>query len=187
MEANVEICRVKTLKILITGGPGTGKTSVIKALEENGHKCLHEISREITQEAQKRGIEQLFLKEPLLFSKILLKGRIKQFEEAENDPKNLLFFDRGIPDILAYMNYSGNAYPPEFHDACRRYIYDKVYILPPWKNIYTEDNERYETFEQAVKIHDELAKCYRMHGYCPVEVPSGTVAERTNFILGHLE
>ena len=52
-------------KILITGGPGTGKTELIKGLENEGHNCEHEIVRKITEEAQKKGIDQFFLKDPI--------------------------------------------------------------------------------------------------------------------------
>lgn len=186
MEANPEICRVKTRKIVITGGPGTGKTSVIEALEAHGHYCFHEVSREIIQEAQKKGIDQLFLKEPLLFSEMLLEGRIQQYQDASQRSDELVFLDRGIPDVVAYMNYFGNEYPPVFNNVCQEYSYDKVFILPPWEKIYTEDNERYETYEQAVAIHDELARTYTEHGYNSQEVPCGTIAERTSFILDHL-
>lgn len=185
-EANPEICRVKTRKIVITGGPGTGKTSVIEALEEHGHFCFHEVSREIIKEAQKKGIEQLFLTEPLLFSEMLLEGRIQQYHEATGKNADLVFLDRGIPDVVAYMNYFGNEYPPVFNNVCKEYIYDRVFILPPWEQIYKEDNERYESYDQAVAIHDELARTYALHGYNSLEVPQGTIAERTSFILEHL-
>ncbi len=174
------------MKIVITGGPGTGKTSVIEALEAHGHFCFHEVSREIIQQAQKEGINQLFLKDPLLFSEMLLEGRIKQHKEAEKFIAEHVFLDRGVPDVVAYMNYFGNKYPPIFREVCQHYLYDKVFILPPWKQIYTEDKERYESYEQAVAIHDELARTYDLSGYDPVEVPCGTVTERTNFILDHL-
>ena len=173
-------------KIVITGGPGTGKTSVIHSLEDHGHFCFHEVSRQVIREAQKKGINQLFLKEPLLFSELLLEGRIRQHEEASNMSADLVFLDRGIPDVVAYMNYFGNDYPPVFNQVCQEYLYDKVFILPPWKKIYKGDNERYESYEQAVAIHDELARTYALHGYEPVEVPSGTIAQRTSFILEHL-
>src|SRR5690606_41583611 len=58
--------------ILFIGGPGTGKTSLINALQEKGYICYPEISRSVTLEAQKKGIDQLFLTEPLLFSELLL-------------------------------------------------------------------------------------------------------------------
>lgn len=177
---------MKTRKIVITGGPGTGKTSVIEALEGHGYYCFHEVSREIIRDAQKKGIDQLFLKDPLLFSELLLEGRIQQFKDAEKMPSKLVFLDRGVTDVVAYMNYFGNDYPPVFNRVCREYIYDLVFILPPWKQIYTDDNERYETYEQAVEIHDELARSYAYHGYKAIEVPQGTVTERTSFILEHL-
>ena len=178
---------MKCRKIVITGGPGTGKTSVIESLERKGHFCFHEISRQVTKEARKKGIDQLFLKEPLLFSELLLEGRIKQHQEASKMSFEHVFLDRGVPDVVAYMNYFNNEYPPVFNRVCRKYLYDKVFILPPWKKIYKEDNERYETFEQAVAIHDELAQTYTFHGYKAIEVPSGTIAERTSFILDHLD
>ena len=62
-------------KIIITGGPGTGKTSLIEELRKNDFKCFDEISREITLKYRKKGIEQLFLSDPNLFSQELLNGR----------------------------------------------------------------------------------------------------------------
>ena len=67
-------------KIVITGGPGSGKTSLIDFLEENGYQCQHEISRQVTLEAKKKGIDQLFLSDPILFSQLLLKGRLQQYQ-----------------------------------------------------------------------------------------------------------
>lgn len=177
---------MKTKKIVITGGPGTGKTSIINLLEEKGHNCLHEVSRQITREAQEKGIDQLFLKEPLLFSELLLEGRIKQHQQAEEATGDSIFLDRGIPDVVAYMDYFGNEYPPIFSDVCKQYCYDLVFILPPWEEIYVSDNERYESFEQAKIIHNHLEESYKNSGYHPIDVPFGDVNERTSFILEHL-
>lgn len=178
---------MKNSKIVITGGPGTGKTSVIKVLEENKYICLHEISREITREAQKNGISQYFLEQPLLFSELLLEGRIKQYEEAGKLSSKITFLDRGIPDVVAYMDYFGNEYPSVFTEACKTYLYDKVFILPPWKAIYTSDNERYETYEEATAIHSFIIESYKKSGYDPIEVPLGNLKERASFILHHLD
>ena len=68
--------------IVIIGGPGTGKSSIIDGLIAKGYCCYPEISREVTLEAKKQGIEQLFLENPLLFSELLLEGRKKQFKNA---------------------------------------------------------------------------------------------------------
>lgn len=174
---------MKTKKIVITGGPGTGKTSVIKNLEEKGQVCLHEISRQVTLEAQRKGISQLFLKDPLLFSELLLEGRIRQYKEAGMMGSETVFLDRGIPDVVAYMDYFGNEYPSIFGEACKDYGYDMVFILPPWEEIYIPDNERYESYHQAVDIHRHLARAYKNCGYTTIELPKETLENRTAFIL----
>lgn len=169
--------------IVIIGGPGTGKSTVIEGLIALGYCCYTEISRQVTLEAKEQGIEQLFLEDPLLFSKKLLEGRKNQFNSALNETKNVIFIDRGIPDIVAYMDYIGDLYPDEFDAACKEHQYTKTFILPPWEEIYTSDKERYENFEQAQTIHGHLEKTYRDYGYQPIIVPKDTVANRIIFIL----
>lgn len=169
--------------IVIIGGPGTGKTTIINELIANGYCCYPEISRQVTLEAQKQGIEQLFLKNPLLFSELLLEGRKKQFESACNEPHEMVFLDRGIPDVLAYMHYIGDSYPSFFDAACKDYIYSKIFILPPWEEIYISDQERYENFEQAKLIYNHLTETYQNYGYELIEVPKDSVDKRILFIL----
>lgn len=169
--------------IVLIGGPGAGKTTLIEGLSGRGFCCYPEISRQITLEAREKGIEQLFLENPLLFSELLLEGRKKQFLEALQEPHDFVFLDRGIPDILAYMHYIGDDYPSFFDDDCRAHRYDQIFILPPWNEIYRSDNERYENFEQATIIYRHLIETYEEYGYNPVEVPKTTVENRLDFIL----
>lgn len=178
---------LNTKKILITGGPGTGKSTLINEIIKRGFPCMEEISRQIIIEAQEKGIDQLFLTNPLLFSEMLLKGRAKQFKDAEKLKNDVIFFDRGIPDVLAYMDYIGDAYPPGFIESCKNATYDAVFILKPWEAIYTSDNERYETFEQAQDIHNHLVKTYQNYQYNLIDIPFDTVENRTNFILKTIE
>ncbi|MCF7568090.1 ATP-binding protein [Sabulilitoribacter arenilitoris] len=170
-------------KIVITGGPGTGKSSIINELIKRGYTCLEEISRQVTLDAKKEGIEQLFLTNPLLFSELLLKGRQKQYIDAAKLNADIVFLDRGVPDVLAYMDFIGDNYPQYFIDACKDSKYDMVFILKPWKAIYTSDNERYESFEQALQIHDSLVNTYKNYNYTLIDVPFDTVENRTDFIL----
>ena len=173
-------------KIVLIGGPGTGKSSLLNELISKGYFCMPEISREVTLKAQKKGIDQLFFTEPLLFSDLLLEGREQQFLDADKCDENIVFFDRGIPDIHAYLNFFKTDYPPYFLEKSKQYLYHTVFMLPPWKEIYSADNERYESFEQAVEIYHYLKKAYREIGYQIKTVPFGSIEERTNFILDSL-
>jgi hypothetical protein len=172
--------------VVIIGGPGTGKTTIIEGLIAKGYCCYPEISREVTLEAKKQGIEQLFLENPLLFSELLLEGRKKQFQNATKEPHNIVFIDRGIPDILAYMHYIGDSYPAFFNNACREHTYTKIFILPPWEEIYVSDEARYENYEQAKLIYNHLVETYEYYSYELIEVPKGTVEERIDFILNQI-
>lgn len=147
-----------------------------------GFVCLQEISREITLEAQKQGVNQLFLSDPLAFSERLLQGRKQQYLDALGQT-HPVFFDRGIPDIEAYMNYKKEDCPQHFTDACENCVYNVVFILKPWHDIYKRDNERYEDFHQAVHIHEHLQNTYTKYGYTLLEVPFNTIENRTDFIL----
>lgn len=178
--------KLKKELVVITGGPGTGKTTIIDALLEQGYACFPEISRQITLEAKKQGIQQLFLERPLMFSELLLEGRKKQHQQASQDVAEIVFLDRGIPDILAYMHYIGDSYPAFFDQASREHSYSKVFVLPPWEEIYERDEARYENFEQAKLIFDHLIETYETYGYQLIEVPFGSVEERIQFIFRHL-
>lgn len=173
-------------RILLTGGPSTGKTTLLSHLKSLGYHCMEEVSREVTQKAQKQGVDQLFLEQPLLFSELLREARIAQFCESATLTSDIVFIDRGIPDTVAYMDYIGQEYPEDFIKACKQFRYDHVFILPLWKEIHTTDAERYESFNEAKEIQHFLLKTYQNYGYHTIEVPRGSVQERAYFILKHL-
>ncbi len=173
-------------KIVLIGGPGTGKTSVLNELKNRGYYCLDEVSRAVTLQAQKEGIEQLFLTKPLLFSEMLLEGRETQYQTAEQCTENLVFFDRGIPDVYAYLNYFKTDYPDFFIKKSKQYKYDIIFHFSPWEKIHITDNERYETFENSKEIDKYLKKAYKSLGYNLINVPFDTIENRTDFIINSL-
>ncbi len=177
-------------RIVITGAPGTGKTSIIVKLEESKFFCFHEVIRTMTQEAKKsNGVKSIVsnpivsVSDPYRFNTTILNARIQQFKNASLNKENILFYDRGIPDVLAYMDYFNQSYEEHFVNECKKHIYDHIFILPPWQDIYVSDEERYESFEQAVEIHHHLFDTYTKLGYHCIEVPFGDVEKRSNFIL----
>jgi predicted ATPase len=177
------IQKVQKQIIVIIGGPGSGKTTIINALSKMGYCCYPEISRQVTIEAKQIGIDQLFLTNPLLFSELLLDGRINQYKNALLEDANIVFLDRGIPDVLAYLKFLGDTYPEHFDMAGHENKYSRILVLPPWEEIYTSDSERYENFEQAKEIFTHLVATYESYGYKLTEVPKSTVEQRVQFIV----
>ncbi|MGB7395972.1 MAG: ATP-binding protein, partial [Pricia sp.] len=148
-------------RIVITGGPSTGKTAVIEELEKRGHICIPELVRSMTAaEKQDDGTNNLMtnpilsVKNPEKFNQRLLDGRVAQYRSTEKiyaakEDVELVFFDRGIPDVHAYMRCFGQAYDETFERPAHQFRYDRVLLMPPWREIYRTDNERFESSEDS--------------------------------------
>ncbi|MGW9686050.1 AAA family ATPase [Flagellimonas sp. 2504JD1-5] len=181
---------MNSTKVVITGAPGTGKTSIVNGLENRGIHCFHEIIRDMTSQAKKDGNPENMVSNPLVFvddalqfNKDLLYGRADHFKKSLKSDTALHIFDRGIPDVLAYMDFFDQTYDLEFTSVCEAHRYDAIFIAPPWKEIYTSDNERLETFDEAQKIHDALMHTYTEFGYDPIIIPKKPVQDRVSFVL----
>jgi predicted ATPase len=184
---------LKTNKIVITGGPATGKTAIIDDLIAKNYICYEEVIRKLTAKAQDSGDITEAHSNPIAlvsdsekFNTTLINLRIDDFKAAEQLDTKVCFFDRGMPDVLAYMSYFNQSIGGKFIDICNTHTYDFIFLLPPWKAIYTDDEERFETFEQASDIYHKLKEAYQQFGYQIIEVPFGSIEDRTNFIIAQL-
>ena len=99
-------------RIVITGGPATGKTSIIDRLKELDFVCYEEVIRKLTTEAQESGdiTEEhsnpiALVDDSVLFNTKLLQLRLDDFKDSVSLNKDVVFFDRGMPDVLAYMDF----------------------------------------------------------------------------------
>jgi len=170
-------------RVVLIGGPGTGKTSVINQLSAQNYHVLPEVSREVTLEARKQGIEQLFLTDPHAFSDRLLSGRINQYKNAVS---GVNFYDRGIPDVPAYHRFTGDLIPEPYIKACTDYKYDTCLFFPVWEEIYQQDNERYEDIDTAKKLSTIIKSEYLNLNYEVIDMPLTSVSQRVEFILNNL-
>ncbi|HEA30031.1 MAG TPA: ATPase, partial [Leeuwenhoekiella sp.] len=109
------------------------------------------------------------------------------YKDATQIKDDFVLYDRGIPDVPAYMDYAGQDYPSIFVEACKDYRYDRIFVLPPWEDIHQVDNERYEDFATARALHNTLLKTYERYGYSPIAVPHCSVQERVEFIENQLK
>ena len=172
-------------KILITGGPGGGKTSIIDELEKRNFNCEHEIVRSLTIEGKKKGNDQAFLSDPLKFTKKLLDLRINQFNKIQEN--EITFYDRGVHDTLAYLKYIKVNIGDNLISKCMKIKYNMVFVLPPWKKIYQQDDCRYESFEESIKIFNQIIKIYEYFEMNTIILKQGTIDYRVDKILSHIK
>ncbi|MCG9683848.1 AAA family ATPase [Vibrio sp. Isolate23] len=165
--------------IIVTGGPGAGKTTLIEALAEYGYATFSEGSRTLIEQQSQQPEGVLPWTDLPEFARLCLELMVEQKLTAQQS--QVAFMDRAIADIVAYLKVDGCKVEQEFLAQSAGY-HSQVLSCRPEASIYVQDDVRPHSFEEAIDIHDMLVKTYSELGYQVIEVPWGTVKERVAFI-----
>ncbi|MNX90479.1 hypothetical protein D3C86_1225330 [compost metagenome] len=178
---------IKNNCFVITGGPGVGKTTLLTELAKSGFEIIPENAREIIRQEMEINGDGLPWKNKERYTRLMFEAAVASFHAVPSDDNAIRFFDRGLPDSLAYAEMEQLPVSEEMEQAGRNLRYNQtVFILPPWEEIYHTDNERKQTWEEALWTFEKLKETYLKYGYELIEVPRGTVEERVGFVLGKM-
>lgn len=168
---------------VLTGGPGSGKTTLIEALREAGCKSSIEAGRGIIQQQMAISGPALPWLDPALFAETMLSWEMRSHAIAKSED-GIVFFDRGVPDIAGYLKLTKLPVPEHIEKAARLLRYNRmVFVLPPWPEIYRQDNERKQDLDEARRTCEAVSAAYEHYGYQPVLVPRASIEERRRFVL----
>tara|TARA_Y100000385_G_scaffold291948_1_gene374469 strand:- start:13932 stop:14462 length:531 start_codon:yes stop_codon:yes gene_type:complete len=172
-------------RIVISGAPGTGKTSVIDKLLLDGSICHPEMSRDIISAQLAINGNITPWQDLNKFTELVIQKRTEQFHSANS---HLEYYDRSVIDSFAYLLKDNLKIKAQWNSLAKnnRY-YKKVFIAPPWKKIYKKDTERQEDFETAKQIHSFLLRAYEMFEYQVIILPKTNVHARIEFIKNQIE
>jgi predicted ATPase len=168
---------------VLTGGPGSGKSALIDALEQAGYARSVEAGRGIIQDQVSIAGRALPWDDRIQFSELMLCWEMRSYRMAQQWT-GPVFFDRGVLDVLGYLRLLGLPVPEHMQKAAEIFRYNRrVFIAPPWREIFQQDRERKQDFDEAVRTYDALAMTYCEYGYELVEIPRVSVEERVRFVL----
>jgi predicted ATPase len=169
---------------VLTGGPGAGKTSVIEELRRRGYAGSQEAGRAIIIEQKRIGGTALHTGDRLLFAELMLSWEIRSYRLAQDSTAQAVFFDRGITELTGYYRLSGLPVPAHVTAAASLFRYrTRVFVAPPWPEIYRTDAERGQDYAEAVATCEAATAAYAEYGYELIELPLAPVRERADFVL----
>jgi predicted ATPase len=169
---------------VITGGPGVGKTTLLQELQKRFFTCIPEIAREIIKEQVTMQGDALPWKNKELYLQMMFDRSVDSYKAMNNNNSSLIFFDRGIPDSLTYAEIIGFEKRERMENIARHYRYNQdIFFLSPWQDIYKTDEERKQSWEEAVVISELNAEIYRRCHYNLITVPNDSPEKRADFIL----
>jgi predicted ATPase len=168
---------------VITGGPSSGKSTVIRILKDLGYKTTSEIARHYIdlQRINGRSTEEIRSNQRQFQHKIL---NLQIDLERRLDPQELIFLDRGLPDELAYYKFFGLPEDEKLLEYLDQKLYKKVFIMELLP--LDKDYARTEDVDSQIQLQKLIVETYKNRSEPYVMVPVLPPIERANFILSNL-
>jgi predicted ATPase len=121
----------------------------------------------------------------LAFAQLAIATALADRETAKTAP-GWVFFDRGLIDAAsALQRLTGQpvlSQLNELHPYHRR-----VFLAPPWPEIYVTDAERRHGFQAGLEEYERVRRELPTLGYDVVVLPKVTPSARAEFVLSALE
>lgn len=181
------------MKIVITGGPHSGKTTLIAALSEYGITVPEPAARVIRRERllseNSRYYEPTYPWNdyPAFCPKVMIES-VRLESRLNDDPEEFFFLDRSLIDTLAYARLNGEVklvQDEHIEDWIDHANYSEAFICDPVGE-YTATDIRSETEEEAKRTHSIIRQTYEEY-LPPTTLPAVPVEERVNIILRRLK
>lgn len=152
---------------------------LIEELARRGHRVVREPGRRIIADVRAGRGGALPWDDPAAFARCAVAMSVADHQGA----RGLTFFDRGVVDAAVALEACAGE---SAADLVARHRYDRLFLAPPWPDIYETDADRRHSLEKALADHERVAAAYRVAGYHALTLPRDTVTARADFVLAAL-
>lgn len=177
--------------ILITGCSGGGKSTLLDKLNDKGFHTVPEPGRRIVAEEMAgngngdRDGNALPWVDLKAFSLRAVEMATNDLASVQNR-HGLVFFDRGLIDAALALEYSGGKSYREILGDQKHY-FSKVFLAPPWPEIFEQDDERKHDFQSAVDEFIRIQSALIELKYDICLLPKTTVSQRVEYIINQID
>ncbi len=166
----------------ITGGPCSGKSTVVAALQGRGYEIVEEVALILISGELAKGISlDQVRSDEKQFQRRILEAKVEI--ERKLAPEKIVFLDRGLPDSMSYWRGAGLDLSPVI-EVSKELRYRKVFLFE--RLPMQSEGFRTEDDDQAELLAREHAQDYTDLGYELIRVPVMSVEERVKFIVSHI-
>ncbi len=167
--------------VVISGCSGGGKSTLLREFARRGYSVIDEPGRRIVRAELATKGRCLPWVDPLAFAQRAIDISLQDLRRAAA-LRGLVFFDRGLIDAAAA--YEHLTKPGVLKSLTKDHRYHRrVFLLPPWAEIFATDEERRHSFEDAVEEYERLVLAYNALDYDVVICPKTSIVERVEFVL----
>ena len=171
--------------VVISGCSAGGKSTLLAELGRRGYAVVEEPGRRIVREELKAKGSALPWVNAAAFARRAVAMALAD-RAAVAGHGGWVFFDRGLIDAAAALQHlTGEPVLPPLHRSHR--YHRRVFLAPPWPDIYVIDRERRHGFGAALAEYQRLLQTYPSLGYEISILPKTGVRERADFVLSALE
>ena len=177
--------------IVISGGPGSGKTSLIEYLGSLGYATVPEAAIQIIEELNRQhgipGQIAFRYEHPIEFFHLIIRRQAALEAACVAAKGSLVFCDRGRPDALAYAELYDLPIDAELQSHAQSQQYHRVFLLDTLSHFPERpDTGRTSDRSRSLRLFDLLDAAYRTQGYTPFRVPELPIVDRARLVLTEL-
>jgi predicted ATPase len=170
--------------VVISGCSGGGKSALLAELGRRGHAVVEEPGRRIVKEELKGDGSALPWVDEAAFARRAVAMALADRASA-GVLDGWVFFDRGLVDAAAGLQHLTGEQVLKALGQSHRY-HRRVFLAPPWQEIYVTDRERRHSLDAALAEYSRLLEAYPSLGYEVFVLPRMGVVGRADFVLNTL-
>jgi predicted ATPase len=180
------VAAARDFYVVISGCSGGGKSSLMRELADRGFRVFAEPCRQIIKEQNFIGGDAIPSKDSYKCMELCVSRTMHNMIMAAPTTSHV-FFDRSIVDSVSGLQRMPGGAPAHLMKAMQTFRYaKKVFMTPPWPELFRTDAERTHSYEDAVAEYATLIPAYERLGHEVVILPKVSVKERVDFILEEL-
>jgi predicted ATPase len=171
-------------QVILSGCSGGGKSTLLAVLARRGFETVEEPGRRIVAEEMRGDGSALPWVNLEAFARRAIDVATRDRARL-NHAKGWVFFDRGLVDAAVALEHATGIAASDTLSGRDRF-YRKVFLTPPWPEIYLNDGARKHTIEDGIEEYHRLLGVFEQLGYETIILPKVDVETRADFILDRL-